>query len=67
MEVPRNSLQNTEKMDSICAALNERRFIKGDLALFAVENREKLQVRFGGVRADGFQVFGNFSTQNYQC
>jgi hypothetical protein len=64
-DVPRNSFQHSEQLDSICSALNERKFLKGDLALFALENRERLQGHFGGVRADGFQVFGSFSVHPY--
>ena len=65
VEPPRNEVRGLENMDAICNALNHRRFLKGDLALFAVKNREQMHERFGGVRIDGFNFFGSFSVHPY--
>ena len=62
VDVPRNLVENIE---SIRSGLNQRKFLKGDLALFAIEHRDEIQRRLGGSRSDDFPLFESFSSHPY--
>jgi hypothetical protein len=52
-------------IEAVRDELTRGKFWKGDLALFAMDNREEMKNRFGGVRSDEFILFGSYAEHPY--
>lgn len=57
--------EHSENIEAVRDEISKGKFWKGDLALFAMENREEMKSRFGGVRSDEFILFGSYVEHPY--